>query len=259
VGLPCPAATETWKPVPHNELVNHLIDGLTKHDISIRGERYCVSGKDDARIFGILDVLIPNLATPEYTMVLGFRGANDKSLCIQATAGARVTICDNLAFSGDSGTVVLKKKHTARLDLTRVVPPAIDAYLEKAGQFTLDLKVMQEMEISAARAKEIIYDAFIAKIMNQRFFPLIHHLYFNDEEQKGMFPERTAWSLNNSFTQAVKSLTPTVADDTGRRIGRFFARLVNRDKAPALGWEAPVDEAEELEGEIIQPNGELLD
>ena len=69
-------------------------------------------------------------------------------------------VCDNLAFSGDGGTVVLRKKHTSRLDLSRVVPPAIDAYLEKAGLFKLDIERMKNVELTDGRAKELIFDAF---------------------------------------------------------------------------------------------------
>jgi hypothetical protein len=60
-----------------------------------------------------------HLAQRDYAMALGIRGSNDRSMAIQATAGARVLVCDNLAFSGDSGTIVLRKKHTPRLDRRR--------------------------------------------------------------------------------------------------------------------------------------------
>jgi hypothetical protein len=33
--LPTPEATDTWKPVPHYELVESLIEGLTTHGITI--------------------------------------------------------------------------------------------------------------------------------------------------------------------------------------------------------------------------------
>jgi hypothetical protein len=107
--LPTPEATDTWKPVPHYELVEPLIEGLTAHNIAVTREAYATSGPDDARLFGVLDLLIPDVAVPDFGMSLGIRGSNDRSLAIQATAGARVFVCDNLAFSGDSGTVVLKR------------------------------------------------------------------------------------------------------------------------------------------------------
>ena len=124
--LDTPPGTETWKPVPDFELVSSLIEGLVQHGITIVRESYATSGRDDARLFGVIDLLIPDLAQPDYGMSLGIRGANDRSMVIQATAGAGVFVCDNLAFSGESGTVVLRKKHTSRLDLSAVVPPAID-------------------------------------------------------------------------------------------------------------------------------------
>ena len=256
VGLHTPEATATWRPVPHAELVGSLMDGLAQHQIEVKAERYCVSGKDDAKIFGVLDLSIPHLATPEYGLVLGFRGSNDKSLAIQATAGVRVFVCSNLAFSGDGGTIVLRKKHSAKLDLTRVVPPAIDAYLERANQFVLDVQAMKEHELTDSQAKTVIYDAFaFSPVMNRRFFPLIDQLYFRSEEQRAMFPERTLWSLNNAFSEAAKALPPVVQDRSSRAIGRFFARFVNRDrKAPTLGWDVPaedVDEAAPLQGEIF--------
>ncbi len=131
-----------------------LIEGLTAHNITITREAYATSGKDDARLFGVLDLLIPDVAIPDFGMSLGIRGSNDRSLAIQATAGARVFVCDNLAFSGDSGTVVLKKKHASGLDLRKVVPPAIDLHLEKAGAFVLDIEMLKNIQLSDAGCGE---------------------------------------------------------------------------------------------------------
>ena len=68
-------------------------------------------------------------------MALGLRGANDRSMAIQVIAAARVFVCDNMCFSGSDGSVVLRKKHTSRLDLAAVVPPAIDQFIERAGAY----------------------------------------------------------------------------------------------------------------------------
>jgi hypothetical protein len=226
--LPTPAATDTWKPVPHWELVASLVEGLGQQGIAIAREQYATSHRD-ARLFGVLDLLIPNVAESDYGMSLGLRGSNDKSLAIQAVAGARVFVCDNLAFSGDGGTVVLRKKHTSRLDLSRVVPPAIDAYLEKACAFRLDIERMKDAGLTDGRAKEVIFDAFArSPILPRRLFPIVSGLYFDDEEQRARFPDRTLWSLNNAFTEAVKILKPEPQVNGQLRIGRFFARALYR-------------------------------
>ena len=132
-----------------------------------------------------------------------------------------------LAFSGDSGTVVLRKRHTSRLDLSRVVPPAIDSYLEKAGLFRLDIERMKNADMTDGRAKEVIFDAFARNpILPRRLFPIVSGLYFDDDEQRAKFPDRTLWGLNNSFSEAVKILKPSPQTDGQLRIGRFFARTL---------------------------------
>jgi hypothetical protein len=230
--LPCPTPTETWRPVPHFELVSSLVESLTHHGIQINREQYATSGKEDARLFGVLDLIIPDLQTPEYGMSLGLRASNDRSLAIQATAGARVFVCDNLSFSGDSGTVVLRKKHTSKLDLAKVVPPAIDAYLDKAGAFKVDIERMRNEAISDARAKEIMCDIFVNHVLPLKLFEKAYHLYFDDDQQRGNFPERTLWALNNTFTETVKVLSVIPQQRGLIQLGRQFARLVPRLDAP---------------------------
>jgi hypothetical protein len=225
--LPTPNPTDTWKPIPHYDLVCSRVDGLQKHDIQITREAYATSGQDHARFFGVLDLVIPDLAQPDYAMALGIRGSNDRSMAIQATAGARVFVCDNLAFSGDSGTIVLRKKHTSRLDLSQVVPPAIDAYLERAGQFVLDIEQMKSLELTEARAKQVVYDAFIReRVMPLRYLPNVHRLYFDDPEQRERFEARSMWSLHNAFTEVVKDLRVMPQQHSGVAIGRYFGRTL---------------------------------
>src|SRR6516164_9395617 len=115
--IPTPAGTDTWKPVPHFDLVTYLIDDLGRRGIAVVREQYATVGRDGARLFGVMDLRIDDLDTPDLATSLGLRGANDKTMAIQVIAAARVFVCDNLAFSGSDGAVVLKKRHTNRLDL----------------------------------------------------------------------------------------------------------------------------------------------
>src|SRR5215218_7690910 len=194
--LHTPAGTPTWKPVPHANLVAELIRGLESQGVTIARDDYCTMGRDDARLLGTMDLRIPDLDTPDFAMGLGLRGANDKSMSIQVVAAARVFVCDNWAFSGSAGAVFLRKKHTARLDLAAVVPPAVEMFLERAGAFRVDLDRMRDYLLTDGRAKEIVHDAFAAGTMPLRLFPTVSRLYFYDEEQRAKFPERSLWSLN---------------------------------------------------------------
>src|SRR5918998_2301750 len=226
--LHTPSPTATWKPVPHTDLVAELIRGLEAQGVTVAQDEYCTMGRDDARLLGTMDLRIPDLDTPEFGMGLGLRGANDKSMSIQVIAAARVFVCDNWAFSGSSGAVFLKKKHTSRLDLAAVVPPAIDQFLERAGAFRVDIDRMRDFALNDGRAKEIIHDAFASGVLPLRLFPVVSRLYFEDEVQAEKFPDRSLWSLNNSMTEAVKALKPAPQANSGLRIGRYFGRVLHR-------------------------------
>jgi hypothetical protein len=92
------------------------------------------------------------------------------------------------------------------------------------------LERMRGCRIGDHRAKELIHDAFagLAPVMPLRLFPVVSGLYFRDDEQRERFPERTLWSLNNAFTEAVKKLRDAPRHDAGLRIGRHFGRLLHR-------------------------------
>src|SRR5262249_22437750 len=191
--IPTPSGTDTWKPVPHYDLVSSLIDDLRSRGIAVTREQYATVGRNGARLFGVMDLRIDGLDTLDLSTSLGLRGASDKSMAIQVIAAARVFVCDNLAFSGSDGAVVLRKKHTSRLALAEVVPPAIESYLEKAGAFRLDIERMKEFALTDERAKSIIYEGFVRDqaILPLRLLPAVHRFYFDDDEQRVKFEDRS--------------------------------------------------------------------
>ncbi len=230
--LHTPAPTATWKPVPHADFVSSLIEGLISQGVEVSREDYCTMGRDDAKLLGTMDLRIRGLDTADYAMGLGLRASNDKSLSIQFVAACRVFVCDNWAFSGSEGAVFLKRKHTARLDIGAVVPGAVDQFIERAWAFRLDLDRMRDFSLTDGRAKELIHDAFAgpAPVAPLRLLPAVSRLYFDDEEQRDKFPERSLWSLNNAFTEAVKALKQGPQHDAGLRIGRMVGRILHRAK-----------------------------
>jgi hypothetical protein len=212
----------------HSELVGELLRGLERQGVHVARDEYATAGREDARLFGVMDLRIRDLDTPDFSMALGLRGANDKSMAISVVAAARVFVCDNLAFSGGSGAVVLRKRHTSRLDLAAVVPWAIDAFLERAGAFRFDINRMRDHALSDGMAKQILHDTFADGVLPLRLFPVVSRLYVADDAQRERFPDRTLWSLNNALTEGVKALKPASRHETGLRVGRLFGRLLHR-------------------------------
>jgi hypothetical protein len=89
---------------------------------------------------------------------------------------------------------------------------------------------MRNFDLTDASAKAIIYDAFMGSraVMPMRLIDDIHRLYFADEKQAEMFPDRSLWSLNNAFTEGVKELKANPQVRAGLEIGRFFADVLQR-------------------------------
>lgn len=230
--LSTPLPTASWKPVPHHELVSTLISGLQTHGVEVVREEYCTLGKEDAKVLGTLDLCIAGLDSPDFHMGLGLRAGNDKTCSVQFVAAARVFVCDNWAFSGSDGAVFLKRKHTARLDIRTVIPPAIEQFLGRAEAFRLDIDRMRNHFLTDAKAKALIYDAFAAGAMPLKLFGDVFRLYFCDEMQQAKFPDRSLWSLNNAMTEAIKTLRPVPQQTCGLEIGQMFGRLIHR-KEPA--------------------------
>jgi hypothetical protein len=227
----CPEPTKSWKPVPHFDLVTTLIESLAARGIAVMREQYAVGGAADTRLFATFDLAVPDFTSDGQTgMALGLRTANDKAWLTSMMAAARVFLCDNMAFSGDDGAVFLKRKHTSRWDIGESFGPAIDLYLEKSGRWAADMDRMRNFSLPDASAKAIIYDAFMgdAPIMPIRMIDDVHRLYFRDEHQAGMFPERNLWNLNNAFTEGVKQLKANPQAKAGLEIGRYFAGLLER-------------------------------
>lgn len=141
-----------------------------------------------------------------------------------------------MAFSGSYGSVVLRKRHTSRLDLAAVVPSAIDQFVEKAGAFRLDIDRMRDCRLADGTAKEVVFDAFTgpAPVLPLRCLLAVSRLYFDDEEQRAKFPDRSLWSLNNAFTEAVKPLKEFPRHNASLRIGRYFSRVLHRARPEAV-------------------------
>lgn len=235
-GLHTPEGTRSWKPVPHFELVTQLIDDLSRRGISVIREQYATGGHQDAKLFGCLDLAVPEAPDDFVGTALGLRGANDKSMKIQVIAASRVFVCDNMAFSGSSGSVLINKKHTSRLDMSAVIPPAIDMYLDRAGVWRADIDKMREFSLSDGMAKELIYDSFInprGSVLPKHCLEDIHELYFDDEVQREKFEDRTLWSLNNAYTECVKRLEPIAQEKRGVEIGRYFGRVLAKAEKQA--------------------------
>src|SRR5262249_44796761 len=114
-GLDCPTPTDTWRPVSHADLIDALEARLDPAPLTLPRQEYAVM-RQGLVLFAVLDIRNGN-GREDLGFAIGIRASNDKSIAIGLVAGVRVFVCDNLALSGDM--ILLKRKHTSGLDLTR--------------------------------------------------------------------------------------------------------------------------------------------
>ncbi len=106
-----PAATETWCPVGHHELYDQLMEIADEQGVKIVKSQFALS-EDNNRMFGVLDVGNLDNSDGSVSFAIGIRNSIDKTLPAGICFGARVFVCDNLAFSGE---IVIGRRHTKNI------------------------------------------------------------------------------------------------------------------------------------------------
>jgi hypothetical protein len=115
-----PEATSTHKPVPHHTIVEALVETLGFRHIGVVQEEYAVS-PDGMKMFGVLDL---ETQMEGCRFSIGIRNSHDKSIRLGLTAGLRVFVCSNMAFSGDFTPVLAK--HTKSFNLIDTLSVGVD-------------------------------------------------------------------------------------------------------------------------------------
>lgn len=200
--IPTPEGSPTHQPIPHNQIVEALVEGLSFRHISAIREEYAVSS-DGMKMFGVLDL---ETTFDGCRFSVGIRNSNDKSMRLAVTVGYRVLVCDNMAFHGDFTPVLAK--HSKHFSLVDVLSIGIDRIQRNFEPMKKQVEAWKGTRISDESAKLVIYRAFVQGELDvpKHLARRVHDLYFNPEVEQ--FAERTTWSLSNAFTSAFKELDP---------------------------------------------------
>lgn len=220
-----PQGTDTWKPIKHYDLICELEATLTEFKIEIRKEELAVA-REGNFFFATLDLSMKS-EHREFTSSMGIRASNNKRIGIQLAVGARVLVCDNLAFSGD--LIALRRKHSGRLNIKDEFKRSVEIFSEKFQNFSREIRLQKEARISDLEAKGLIFDIFTEK----KFMPIRLIQEVAEQWVNPAFPEfkdRTVWSLNNAFTYAAKEMPYDRKFTALRQLGDIFSGMVAERK-----------------------------
>lgn len=215
--IPVPEGTRTHQPLSHYEIVEVLEESLSFRRLRVVKDEYAISA-DGMKMFGVMDL---DAEFGDCRFSIGLRNSNDKSMRLALTAGYRVFVCDNMAFSGDF--TPLLHKHTRNFELRDSISIAVDRIHRGFDGLEGCVKDMQNFILSDNDARLLIYRAFVEgriKAMPKNLLPAVHDLYF--EPDRDEFRPRSLWSLSNAFTSAFKQLLPIKRFEVTARLGSYM-------------------------------------
>lgn len=224
-----PTSTKTWVPIKHTTVLDTAVTTLAEAGYAVVQRRLALS-KSGSRFFGVLDLATELTTDGTVTLAVGIRSSYDKTYPLGFCAGARVFVCDNLAFRSD---LMVKRKHT--VNGAAHFSSAIASAVMQLGSFketeSRRIAVMQETPMTDERAESLMLRACLTKgIIAQRQLPVVYKEW--REPRHEAFQPRNGWSLLNAFTSALHGLQARNPADLARRTMRLHALLSSLATSP---------------------------
>jgi hypothetical protein len=212
--IPTPAATPTWKPIPHDFIIQQVEHTIAGHSLEVADEKYLIA-RDGKRMFGVLD--LRSKSDKDYGLAVGIRNSHDMSFPVALLLGARVFVCSNLSFSGE---VRVQTKHTKYVmeRLPKVVCSAATQLLESRGVQDKRIATYKSTEIEAKKeAAYIMLQAIRTDVIPTR---LIDNLVARWEHptHDEFAVSWSAWRMFNAVTEVLKESSPLLLAERTQRL-----------------------------------------
>lgn len=197
--IPTPAGAGMHCPIPHFELVRQTVEKLEGLGVRVDSESHGVSHGGN-RYFGVFGLGTAN-NDDGYGLVVGLRNSHDKSYRASLALGTRVFVCDNLAFTGD---VTISRKHTRWIlrDLPRLMTDAVNQIVAERRTMEDRVAAYRASELNDAQAHDLIIRSLDLRIISPPRIATVLKEWRDPSHEE--FEPRTAWSLFNAFTEALK-------------------------------------------------------
>lgn len=199
IDVPTPRPTESWTPIPHIELVNHVESTIRSNGLTVGTQAHSLT-HDGMRYFGLMEIQ-RRVSDQDYCWVLGLRNSHDKTFPAGIVAGSSVFCCDNLAFSGE---VKLARKHTRFIlrDLPQLVQGAVGKLMERWHHQDSRIASYKLTDLDDRTAHDLVVRALDVGVCPNRHIPLVLHEWRMPRHEA--FLPRNVWSLFNAFTETLK-------------------------------------------------------
>ena len=229
-----PDATDSWKPVPHIDVVNTLTERAAARGLVVKSERFALLdgtlyGENGvqtripgARLFGSLDFApIPGMPFPAgCTPSAGLRNSHDKTFALSILSGARVFVCANGVLSGE---FTISRKHTSGIDLTESIDEALDAFMESLRGFNETYERLRSRQLRKTSAHSLVVElARAGAFSSSDILPVVQEFENPRHEE---FREKNAWHIYQSATEIMKGQSPSRQVEGFKALNSVLATL----------------------------------
>ncbi|QTA83848.1 Uncharacterized protein dnl_62680 [Desulfonema limicola] len=180
--------TNTWNPVHHSELIIALEKSIHNAGMTISKRDYSLSA-NSMRMFGLWTL---DKADSSMAYSIGIRNSMDKSMAIGITAGTRVFVCDNLAFSGD---FIQFRRHTKNVleELDMLCTNAVHQMTHNLKEFADWHRKLRTYLVIRERAELLTFQAMNMGVINPSQFRKFYSLYFDENSPYGDRKDLYGW------------------------------------------------------------------
>lgn len=200
MGVETPAATDSFQPISHFELVQFTKRALENVGLIITEEEHSLA-RNGQRYFGGFALTGAGIDGQDRQVVLGLRNAHDKSFAAAICIGNRMIVCENLCFASD---IKLARRHTVNIlrDIERVIADAVGRVLAHWADMGERIIAYQSAKLTNDQAENLI-----VKLVDSKAFPAREIYNAIQEFRKPRYVEfegSTLWTLYNSITENLK-------------------------------------------------------
>lgn len=219
-GFPAPAATPTYEPIAHADLVEEAAKRIGR---VLGGEPDRVSigtNKAGAHAFAAMTWGVEGVSG----ITVGLRSSYDRAFAVGVAAGRRVFVCDNLAFAGER---TIHARHVkgawqdVREGLDAIALEAVPAARKMEDEFAR----LVDVRLADDEAFALLGVAHGRGLLPARQFGVALDRWREPTHREFLREDgtRTAWTLHNAMTEALKS---TPAEEVLGRTERLHAFVV---------------------------------
>ena len=186
--------TKSFHPIHHRDILSAIRSGVAATGLEVINTEY-VLANNGHRMFAVWDL---SGGSDELCWSIGIRNSMDKSMALGITAGTRVFVCENLAFSGE---FVEFRKHTKGLDLTELdflAYRAMKKMVENLSRFQAWHEGLKNFTLTEREAKLLLVEIMSQNIIPPSKFTRFYDLYFG-----GVY-DPTLWGFHETVTDVLR-------------------------------------------------------